>query len=586
MKGARGRRRRAALVTAVAIGLMGASAHAPAQEAQPPTDIVVDRARFEPIDPQPVPLTAEEVGAYRGVIEAAPGDGGLIVINDVALEDYLKGIVEVPAAWPAAALQAQAIAARTYALNRKLRRFDTPWRAAGADICATDSCQVYWGLRGEARAGNENWAAAVEATAGQVLLSGGQPINATYSASNGGSSVAGGEPYLQAVDDPDDAASNLNHWEYAVPLGGLSPVLGVEAPDSLTGVSRQGDAIVYTVQAPAPPPEPVPDPVPVPLPLLGQPPPQPPPPPEPPAPRELSMSVEEFAPRAQSMLTTPAGLPLPLPSFRFDLRTEGTDAVFDGHGWGHGVGMSQYGALGKAQRGLDAGEILAEYYGGITPTSMDPAELPATMRVALTPGQGGLTVTSPTFFRVVDGQGAVIAPVAVGSWRATPASGGVRVVPPDDQQGAVVVDAVAVDPPNPAAGAPATATFALSSPALVTVIVASPVVAPQEVPAQVLGAGPAAIALPPTLADGEYELVVAADAGPGRQARQPLLFRVGNPEPRPAAGPTRPSPARVQSEDQVGAALVTLAVLVMLGDVLLAVTIRRRRRRAQVGALP
>jgi hypothetical protein len=573
--------------------LLAISSHAGAQDVHPPADIVVDRVRFEPIAPEPVPLTAEEVGAYKGVIEVAPGDGGLIVINDVALEDYVKGIVEVPAAWPPAALQAQAIAARTYALNRKSRTFDTPWRAAGADICATDSCQVYWGLKGEARQGNENWAAAVDATAGQVLLSGGEPINATYSASNGGTSVAGGEPYLQAVDDPDDAASNLNHWEYAIPLGGLSPVLGVEAPDSLTGVSRQGDAIVYTVQAPAPPPDPVPDPPP--NPLLG-PPPTTAPPPEPPPPRELSMSVEEFAPRAQSMITTPAGLPLPLPSFRFDLRTEGADAIFDGHGWGHGVGMSQYGALGKAQRGLDASEILAEYYGGITPTSMDPAELPATMRVALTPGQGGATVMSPTFFRVVDGKGGVIAPVAVGSWRTSPSSGGVRVVPPDDQRGPVTVDGLTLDPPNPSAGAPVTATFTLSSPALVSLSVTNPLVPPpdgtppvplQEVPAQALGAGPAAVALPPTLADGEYELVVAAEGGAGRQARQPLLFRVGNPPPRSAApAPTRLTPTRVEGDDELGAALVTLAVMAILGDVLLAVNLRRRRHRAEVAAMP
>jgi hypothetical protein len=249
--------------------------------------------------------------------------------------------------------------------------------------------------------------------------------------------------------------------------------------------------------------------------------------------------------------------------------------------------MSQYGALGKARRGLSADEILAEYYGGITPTAMDPSALPPTIRVAMTEGRGGVTVTSPTLFRVVDGHGGVIAPVAFGSWTATPASGGVRVVPPADQQGPVAVDGLSLDPPNPAAGAPATATFALSSPALVTVRVSSPGLPAQEVPAQVVRAGPAVVPLPPAPADGDYELVVAVDAGPGRQTNQPLAFRVGIPKSRPAApAATRARPVPSRSDDELGGALVTLAVLVIAGDVLLAVTMRRRRRRAATAALP
>jgi hypothetical protein len=127
-------------------------------------------------------LTVAGLGTFRGTIEVRRSGGGLAVVNDVALEDYVRGIEEVPAGWPAAALQAQAIAARTYALNRAASTDATPWRAVAADICATSTCQVYNGMAAERRPQGSSWAAAVDATAGRVLLSGGQPIFARYSA--------------------------------------------------------------------------------------------------------------------------------------------------------------------------------------------------------------------------------------------------------------------------------------------------------------------------------------------------------------------------------------------------------------------
>jgi len=81
-------------------------------------------------------------------------------------------------------LQAQAIAARTYAAHKVGSREATPWREVGADICATDSCQVYRGLDAERRAEGYGWLTAVEATAGRVLLTGNRPIMASYSASS------------------------------------------------------------------------------------------------------------------------------------------------------------------------------------------------------------------------------------------------------------------------------------------------------------------------------------------------------------------------------------------------------------------
>ena len=87
-----------------------------------------------------------------------------------------------------------------------------PYRQAGADICATDSCQVYAGVAKEQQQGGSGWSAAVHATSGQVVLYNGTPIFAEYSDSNGGRTVAGSFPYLKSVSDPDDAALTANQY--------------------------------------------------------------------------------------------------------------------------------------------------------------------------------------------------------------------------------------------------------------------------------------------------------------------------------------------------------------------------------------
>jgi len=284
--------------------------------AEDPPGWVVDRVRFEPTGPGPGPLTAEGVGAYRGAIEVVPsGGGGLAVINDVGLQDYVKGIAEVPSSWPAEALRAQAIAARTYALNVKATASPAPWKADGADICNTDSCQVYAGLAKELGPGGASWAAAVDDTAGQVLLYNGRPIFAEYSDSNGGQSVAGGQPYLQSVEDPDDASTAVGHWTWSAPLSALAPLLNVDPSLALVNVSRQGAVVVYVVRGADG------------LTAQGE------------------MSADELRARVNGALPTPAGLPSPLPSPDYTLAGEGDSAVFEGGGWGHGVGLSQEGAL-------------------------------------------------------------------------------------------------------------------------------------------------------------------------------------------------------------------------------------------------
>jgi hypothetical protein len=144
----------------------------------------IGSVRFEPLTGSDG-LTVAGTGTFRGSIEVRRNGGALAVRNDVALEDYVRGIDEVPPAWPAAALQAQAIAARTYAAH-KAQNADARWQAVGADICATSACQVYRGLDAERRAAGHGWLPAVESTAGQALLAGGAPIMASYSSTANG----------------------------------------------------------------------------------------------------------------------------------------------------------------------------------------------------------------------------------------------------------------------------------------------------------------------------------------------------------------------------------------------------------------
>lgn len=143
-------------------------------------------------------LTAVGRGrSYRGLFEFTGAPGAARLRNHVDVEHYLKGMGEVPGTWPAAAVQAQAIAARTFALRAM---------AASGEICDSESCQVYAGTAHE----SAGQIAAVDATAGTVVLYGGALAATFYSASGGGISATTAEgfgtpgdlPYLPAKSYP------------------------------------------------------------------------------------------------------------------------------------------------------------------------------------------------------------------------------------------------------------------------------------------------------------------------------------------------------------------------------------------------
>ncbi|MFB3738192.1 MAG: SpoIID/LytB domain-containing protein [Candidatus Velamenicoccus archaeovorus] len=163
---------------------------------------------------------AESGHAYaRGYLQlalSAPCDGCAPVIRAVAIlapQAYLYGLGEVPSSWPMEALEAQADAARSYAFNMVARAGQ---HRAGCDcaLYGDPRDQVYVGYDKEAGTDGRRWVRAVDATRGEVVLSGGQPIPAFYSASSGGytednENVWGGTPlpYLRGVCDPGDYTS-------------------------------------------------------------------------------------------------------------------------------------------------------------------------------------------------------------------------------------------------------------------------------------------------------------------------------------------------------------------------------------------
>jgi stage II sporulation protein D len=144
--------------------------------------------------------------SYRGSVVALAREGFRLV-NVLDVEDYLRGMGEVPAGWPAAALRTQAVAARTYAL-----RAVAAGHPLGYDVCDDTRCQVYLGVQAEAA----STTAAARATRGEVITYGDALADTFYSANAGGVTATPGEgfgssttiPYLPGgVSAPGDIAA-------------------------------------------------------------------------------------------------------------------------------------------------------------------------------------------------------------------------------------------------------------------------------------------------------------------------------------------------------------------------------------------
>jgi stage II sporulation protein D len=149
-------------------------------------------------------------GFYRGRMVLLREGSGVLAVNHVSLEHYLYGVVpaEMPASWPAEALRAQAVVARSYALTS---------RSSGGnwDVFADVRSQVYQGVLAEVAASTD----AVRATRGRVVTVGGEVAQTFFFSTSGGRTASneegfGGSPlsYLRSVEDPHDDLSPVHTW--------------------------------------------------------------------------------------------------------------------------------------------------------------------------------------------------------------------------------------------------------------------------------------------------------------------------------------------------------------------------------------
>jgi stage II sporulation protein D len=259
---------------------------------------------------------------YRGALRLTAKDNNFEIINVVDLESYLRGVVaaEMPGSWPLEALKAQAVAARTYVLY-SMQPTET------YDICATTDCQKYSGIAKE----HPNSDQAVFETAGQVLTYGGAFAKTYFHSDSGGvlaspKEVWGGTAdYLVAHNDVEYDTPHRN-WEKTLEPSAIENMLAgygknVGTPSAMRIISYTASGRVWELE------------------VTGS-----------------SGSVTLSGTSLTKMLRD-----MGLKSTRFSM-TGSLSMV--GSGFGHGVGMSQYGAKFLSGQGYAYSQILLFYYSG------------------------------------------------------------------------------------------------------------------------------------------------------------------------------------------------------------------------------
>lgn len=268
----------------------------------------------------------------RGDLVARIKSGRLLVNNVLDIEDYLRGVVpaENYASWPMETLKAQAVAARTYAYYQMRHR-----RKWSYDLVDFAGDQAYGGVTRE----HPRSTKAVRATAGEVLTSQGKPILAMFTANSGGHTADAraifdlGKPYLSAHRDPASLKGKMADWKR-----NFSRAEVVRALAKINVRAEGLSAIEAAERGPS-----------------G---------------RVVKVRLVLADGRAKVLRNrTTLRRALDLPEILYDIRREGDQFIFEGHGWGHGVGYSQWGAsiLGKTK---GYREILAFYYGIAKPDKL------------------------------------------------------------------------------------------------------------------------------------------------------------------------------------------------------------------------
>lgn len=203
------------------------------------------RTHWEPIRLfSPDGTTTDYHGFLRAIRNTRSGrGGGVTVVNRLTLNNYTAGVVprEIPTSWQRAAVRAQAIAARTYGAYAMAHP-----QSPDYDICDTSWCQVYGGAAHHSGATLlwSEYRPAATATSNQVLNYKGAAIFAQFSASNGGWTVDGGQPYLVARQDPYDNANSGDpylNYRKKLPVASIASYFGLKKITQIAVTQRDGN---------------------------------------------------------------------------------------------------------------------------------------------------------------------------------------------------------------------------------------------------------------------------------------------------------------------------------------------------------
>ena len=285
------------------------------------------RTQAEPTEAAAVPTHPAALPAARFDVQTSISvllDGQS---REMSLQDYLTGVLlaEMPTDFPAEALKAQAVASRTFALHQRTARKHT-----NADICGDSACCQGWvSSEGFSAEAVKNAVEAVAATDGLALCYDGELIDATFFSCSGGSTEAAVEvwgsdvPYLQAVESPNEEDAPRYCDETSLPRAEFVRILQTENP-AITGAE----------------------------PLLGT------------ITRTQGGGIATATLCGQVFEGTTLRRLFGLRSTDLTIRDEGERIVLTTRGFGHRVGMSQYGARAMAEAGDGFETILLHYYQG------------------------------------------------------------------------------------------------------------------------------------------------------------------------------------------------------------------------------
>jgi stage II sporulation protein D len=264
--------------------------------------------------------------SYRGMFELSVQNGKLLVVNQLPLEQYLVGVInsEISSTWPMESIKTQAVIARTFAVAKRKERSKALYH-----LESTVMDQAYEGSDEE----DSRAARGVVETQDEVLTYNGTVIQAFYHANSGGRTEASQNvwgialPYLQGVECQYGLTSTTSSWEQSLPLSKIEAALKSFKIYGLTDIKsgprnnrgRLKNLVLVTERG------------------------------------NVTLLATKFRMAVGSTV---------IKSTNFAVRVDSGTAYFTGSGYGHGVGLCQYGAKQRALDGFRYNEILSYYYPG------------------------------------------------------------------------------------------------------------------------------------------------------------------------------------------------------------------------------